>query len=518
MKAYLKSLADAGKWDELNAILKEFKLHEKYNVVERFKPYDYQMEMFNAGATHKARFACLANRCGKTFSGAREMSYHLTGLYPDWWEGHKFNEPIKAWAIGITTDSTRKVLQYELLGTIDARDVDMVGTGAISRDHININALEKDGPSAKVVRVAHHDKNGEVDGISELEFRSTQQGLQVLMGTSQHFIWLDEEAPQHSLEIFSQCSTRTATTDGRVLITATPENGETPLIQKFYETEQLFIHHVGWDQVPHLSEKVKNDLIATYPSWEVECRTKGMPSKGSGAIFKVDDEFISFPSITPKANWPIVAGVDFGRSRDPSTIVFSALDPDTGVSYMFEEHYLDKDRSPAAMARIILESKYPQIPVVVPHDGNSVSTDGGNETRATIMRNAGCNMMRSTFSNPSDIQNSITDIRKKHMGKEGGLAWMDHQFRDGKMKVCEHLLHFFREKRSYFYVTRGGKTMPKDGDDHIIDAARISALSLGRYGVPAAQCYSTPQDFNNGFTMGDNNAPQWDAEDNTIRW
>lgn len=513
MKAYLKKLADEGKWEELNAIIEEFKLHEKYNVVETYKPYDFQMEMFEAGATHKARFACLANRCGKTYSGAREMTYHLTGLYPDWWTGHKFDEPIKAWAIGITTDSTRKVLQYELLGTIDARDTDAIGTGAIPRDTINIKALEKDGPSAKVVRVNHVS-----GGVSELEFRSTQQGLQVLMGTSQHFIWLDEESPTQSLEIFSQCSTRTATTNGRILITATPENGETPLIQKFYETDELFIHHVGWDRVPHLSEQTKKDLIATYPSWEIECRTKGLPSKGSGAIFKVDDEFISFPSIQPKPSWPIVAGVDFGRSRDPSTIVFSCLDPETGVSYLFEEHYLDKDRSPENMANIILNSRYPYVPVVVPHDGNSVSTDGGNETRATIMRNAGCNVQRSTFSNPVEVQNSISNINKKNMGKEGGLAWMAHQFRDGSLKVCEHLRHFFREKRSYFYVERGGKTMPKDGDDHIIDAARISFLSLHRFGVPAGQCYSSPLEFNNGFDMGENNAPDWEASNLTIKW
>lgn len=31
---------------------------------------------------------------------------HLTGLYPDWWEGRRFDRAIKAWAASVTNDAT----------------------------------------------------------------------------------------------------------------------------------------------------------------------------------------------------------------------------------------------------------------------------------------------------------------------------------------------------------------------------------------------------------------------------
>jgi hypothetical protein len=32
------------------------------------------------------------NRVGKTVAAGTEIAYHLTGEYPDWWEGHRFDK------------------------------------------------------------------------------------------------------------------------------------------------------------------------------------------------------------------------------------------------------------------------------------------------------------------------------------------------------------------------------------------------------------------------------------------
>lgn len=507
--AYFRQLVEEERWEEVSSILGQIEYDEKYRAIRRFTPYDYQKELFAAGKDFMSRFACFSNRCGKTYSGAREMAYHLTGKYPDFWEGYRFDKPIKAWAIGITGDSTRKVLQYELLGTMDVRQEVEIGSTAISRDDIRLDTLERDGPRILVARINHYDKDGNIDGESILEFRSTQQGTSTLMGSAVDFIWIDEECPHNSMEIYSQSMTRLATTNGRLLITATPEAGLTPLIQKFMDTpDEMWIGHIGWDRVPHLTEEIKAALIASYPEWEIPCRTQGIPSAGSGAIFKVLDEDITVPPITPGHDWPILAGLDFGRSRDPSTIVFVCKDPCTNVSYIFHEEYLDNDRSPENMANVILNSPYPQIPVMPPHDGNGMAADGGSETRSVIMRNAGCNVIWGTFSNPDEVQNTIANTRKKHMGKEGGLAWMAHSFKSGALKVCANLHHFFREKRSYFYIEKNGRSQPKDGNDHVIDAARVAILSLDRYGRPAGTCAADAFNVNNGFEYEPNT--MWD--------
>lgn len=180
--------------------------------------------------------------------------------------------------------------------------------------------------------------------------------------------------------------------------------------------------------------------------------------------------------------------MDFGRSSDPSAIVFVAYDDLSDTTYIFEEMYLNNDRSPEAVAKAIANSKYPGIPVIVPHDGNMSAKDGGTETRASILRNLGINVSRATFSNPPEVQNRILDVGKKHLGKEGGLSWMNWLFKSGKLKACDHLYHFFKEKRGYFYTMKNGIFVPKDGDDHIMDASRLAVLSVKRFGMSADYC------------------------------
>ena len=67
-------------------------------------------------------------------------------------------------------------------------------------------------------------------GTSVLGFKSYQQGRKTFQGTSQDFVWLDEECP---LDIYTECVMRTATTDGLVWLTFTPLMGLTPLVLEF---------------------------------------------------------------------------------------------------------------------------------------------------------------------------------------------------------------------------------------------------------------------------------------------
>jgi hypothetical protein len=63
--------------------------------------YPRHMEFFAAGADNRERLMLAANRVGKTEGvGGFEMALHLTGLYPPWWVGRKFERPVMAWAAG----------------------------------------------------------------------------------------------------------------------------------------------------------------------------------------------------------------------------------------------------------------------------------------------------------------------------------------------------------------------------------------------------------------------------------
>lgn len=175
----------------LLSLLQEKEKLRKYNKLKYFKAYDFQKKFYGASALHRFRFLCAANRVGKSYSEAAEVAWHLTGRYPEWWTGHKFKRPILCWAVGITGDSTRKVLQKELFGTPVGKDAEALGTGAIPRDCIDFNTLEKDGNKIILCQIKHFNERGEHDGMSTLEFRSTQQGEHALMGATVDYIWLD---------------------------------------------------------------------------------------------------------------------------------------------------------------------------------------------------------------------------------------------------------------------------------------------------------------------------------------
>jgi hypothetical protein len=83
--------------------------------------YQKHLEFFRAGAEFRARCLMAANRVGKTFSaGGFELTCHLTGDYPTWWDGKRFRHPIRAWACGKTNETTRDIVQTTLLGDIAA--------------------------------------------------------------------------------------------------------------------------------------------------------------------------------------------------------------------------------------------------------------------------------------------------------------------------------------------------------------------------------------------------------------
>lgn len=96
-----------------------------------YRPYPKQREFHALGKTKRERACLSANQVGKTYCGAAEMAMHLTGFYPEWWVGLRFDHPINAWAGAITNEDARDVVQKALFG----REGEW-GTGMIPEDRI----------------------------------------------------------------------------------------------------------------------------------------------------------------------------------------------------------------------------------------------------------------------------------------------------------------------------------------------------------------------------------------------
>lgn len=215
----------------LSDLLQEKSRREKLNKLSTLYPesgplrrelYSKHLEFFKAGAIHQERAAIAGNRCGKTIMSCFETAVHLTGLYPKWWEGKRFNHAVEWWAAGETSETTRDILQFELLGPLD-----QLGTGMIPKDRIIGDPTRRRGVADAVdtVRVRHVS-----GGISSLGFKSYDQGREKFQGTAKHGISLDEE-PDSS--VYFECLARLMTTGGLMICTFTPLLGMSEIVQLF---------------------------------------------------------------------------------------------------------------------------------------------------------------------------------------------------------------------------------------------------------------------------------------------
>ena len=107
----------------------------RYNQLKYFRPFEHQLNFFATGHSER-RGILAANRIGKTVSTCAETAMHLTGAYPEWWNGYRFDKPITCMVAGEGWSQVALVLQNELLGTQDVKITENLGTGQIGRAHV----------------------------------------------------------------------------------------------------------------------------------------------------------------------------------------------------------------------------------------------------------------------------------------------------------------------------------------------------------------------------------------------
>ena len=219
-------------------LLEEYDTRVRYNKLDTMFPkegplayfnYPKHVKFFAAGKDYTERAMIAANRAGKSVACGYELVLHLTGLYPDWWEGRRFYDPISAWAVGDTNETTRDIIQTEvLLGS--PRDI---GTGLIPKHLLvdedgNFTTTRKAGAGQDFIRdiYVRHTSGG----LSSCTLKTYEQGRHAFQGTAKQVIWLDEECPQ---DVYSECLTRTMTVNGIIMLSFTPLKGLTPLVLSF---------------------------------------------------------------------------------------------------------------------------------------------------------------------------------------------------------------------------------------------------------------------------------------------
>lgn len=201
------------------------------NRLAKYAPYTKQREFHAAGATHHERLFMAGNQLGKTWAGGFETAMHLTGRYPDWWQGATFAKPPIIWASGVTGESTRDNPQRVLIGN-PPREDDW-GTGTIPKDCLLDYDRAMGVPNLLDNYVVRHGGGGDVQaGEAIVYFKAYEKGREKWQGPTIDAVWFDEEPP---LEIYTEGLTRTnrGQRSQFAYITFTPLMGMSEVVRMF---------------------------------------------------------------------------------------------------------------------------------------------------------------------------------------------------------------------------------------------------------------------------------------------
>lgn len=441
----------------LAAALQERAYRAKRNRLKYYRPYAKQEDFHALGATTRERLFSAGNQLGKTYSGAYETAMHLTGRYPDWWEGKVFEKPTAGWAASVTAELTRDGVQRLLLGRPGIESDQ--GHAAIPADAIAEVSARSGIANAKAQVVVRHGGGGDVQaGHSILGFRSYDQGREKFQAETLDFVWFDEEPPH---DIYMEGLTRTNTTLGPVYLTFTPLKGMSETVMRFLVDKALgtAVVFMGILDAGHYTREQAETIIATYPAHEREARAYGKPVLGSGAVFPIPESDIVVPAFGIPDSWPRIVGLDLGWDH-PTSAVWMALNPDADIVYLYDV-YKARQKTVSVHASAI-RAKGDWIPVAWPHDALQAQKDTGVPMRDAYQRE-NVNMLpdRASFEDGSS-------------GVEAGIQIMLDRMVKGQFKVFSHLEDWLSEYRLYH---RKDGVVVKKMDD-AISASRYGLMSL----------------------------------------
>ena len=107
------------------------------------------------------------NQLGKTLAGGMETAMHMTGRYPAWWKGKRFDRPVVGWICGRSDEDVRDGMQRILLGRPGE-----IGTGTIPKDAILDLVSARGIPGLNdLIRVQHVSGGASIGGDQVLQVR-----------------------------------------------------------------------------------------------------------------------------------------------------------------------------------------------------------------------------------------------------------------------------------------------------------------------------------------------------------
>jgi phage terminase large subunit-like protein len=457
-------------------IARVYMMEHKREFVQEHNWYPWQHEFF---ATPKQQTMLLAgNRSGKTMGAGYKWGIHLTGDYPDWWHGFRFEHAPNIMVAGVDNIQLKLVVQKELFGevTVNSQGKKVFAGGWVHPDEIGRVTWNKvTSDLAQSVEV--WGKRGmAMCNLRSYSQSKTGHGTLSFAGTSLDGLWVDECPPDAMIgQLVVRTMTGNMNRGGWIDYTMTPELGKTKLVTKFMEDRgkhQALIGPVSWDECPHLTLDVQEMMLDGIPEHEQDMRKKGVPMCGEGLVFPVSEKAIKVSPIlengsrlTDMAHIRYIRGIDLGINH-PTAVAWLAYNPDIDCIYLLKCYA--QSGQPAAVHAAAANGFLNFAPCVFPHDIDQTEKGSGKTLRQ--------------YYSEAGLTNTI-QFQNKDGSRyiEPGIQELYDRMLTDRFKVLdvpENQL-FFREMRQYH--REDGKIVPVDDD--VISAVRYGAIMLPRYGV-----------------------------------
>jgi hypothetical protein len=205
-----------------------------------------------------------------------------------------------------------------------------------------------------------------------------------------------------------------------------------------------------WDDVPHLSERAKREMLDATLPYQRDARSKGIPDMGAGAIYPISqDDYITTRKM--EDGWPRAFGLDVGWKETAG--VWLAWDREGGCVYAYDE-YFRGEAEPAIHAAAIRAKGVWIRGTVDPAAAGSSQIDGAKVIE--VYAELGIELT------PAD--NAVT----------AGLTKVWNLLSTGQLKVCAHLTHLLRQLKMYRRDDKG-RIIKKN--DHGPDALRYGVMT-----------------------------------------
>jgi phage terminase large subunit len=300
------------------------------------------------------------------------------------------------------------------------------------------------------------------------------------------YIWV-EEASEVSYDYIVQLQTRLrnhATKHHQMILSTNPDLGHVRSefllkADKIYGSDRNY-HVPEEDKNPSISVHIASTRLNTYlppdyyytvskgkESWWVARYLEASFDYAAGAVYQTFADHIVKPFKIPD-HWERMGGADWGI-RDPTVLLMGAIDPDNGITYIYDEYYK------------------PNLPV--PEHAKHMTE---------MVQKVPYGKLRYLVGDPSGKRNNINDMRSifDHYAEYGlwfkdgnnridaGLAKVNAYFSLSRLKIFSSCSWTIKEGLNYKYkpeeldAKKNPDNKPIDKDNHTMDSLRYMINEL----------------------------------------